>query len=129
MPRDYLEEASDVIFGNTVSLAELLESEPEMVMEGLLQAIEKAHAERERNPMHAMIRKAAVYALGQIGDPRLLEILREFYNDHREVAGVKEAMVASMTAIKLAPTPKHSQLERRQLIEDVYNNRRPADWS
>ena len=128
MARDYLEEASDVIFGNTVSLAELVESEPEMVMEGLLEALEKSQPERTRNPMHAMIRKAAVYALGQIGDSRLLGLLRGFYVDEK-APGVQQAMVASMTAIKLAPTPAHSQLERRQIIEDVYNNRRPADWS
>jgi hypothetical protein len=37
-------------------------------------------------------------------------------------------MRASMTAIKLAPTPAYSQLERCKIIADVYKERRPADW-
>jgi HEAT repeat protein len=78
--------------------------------------------------MQAMIRKAAAYALGQIGEPRSMKQLREFY-ENESADDVRDAMVASMTAIKLAPTPVHSQLDRRQIIEDVYNNRRTADWN
>jgi hypothetical protein len=123
MPRDYLKEASDVIFGNKVSLVEAAEVNPDQVVGNLLGAIAKA-----RNPMQAMIRKAAAYGLGQIGDPRSMKQLRQFF-DSESADGVKDAMIASMTAIKLAPTPQHTQLERRQIIEDVYNNRRPPDWA
>ena len=123
MPRDYLAEAEDIIFGNKVPLAKLLETEPDKVVGNLLFAIK-----RSPGSMKSMIRKAAAYALGQIGEPKSMSQLREFYEDE-PAEGVKEAMVASMTAIKLAPTPTHSQLERRQIIEDVYNGRRSADWS
>jgi hypothetical protein len=123
MPRDYLEEASDIIFGNKVPLTTLLESEPDKVIGNLLGVIKRAQGE-----MQAMIRKAAAFALGQIGEPKSMKQLREFY-DGEDADGVKEAMVASMTAIKLAPTPIHSESERRQIIEDVYHGRRNADWS
>jgi hypothetical protein len=123
MPRDYLEEASDIIFGNKVPLAKLLETEPDKVVGNLLYVIHKSQGE-----MQAMIRKAAAYALGQIGEPKSMKQLRGFYDDER-APGVKDAMVAAMTAIKVAPAPAHSQLERRQIIEDVYHGRRNADWS
>jgi len=123
MPRDYLAEAQDIIFGNKVPLAQLLETEPDKVVGNLLFAIE-----RSPGGMKAMIRKAAAYALGQIGEPKSMKQLRGYYEDE-PAPGVKEAMEASMTAIKLAPTPAHSQSERRQIIEDVYNGRRKADWS
>lgn len=123
MSRDYLKEASDIIFGNKVSLSEALESNPDQVVGNLLGVLAKA-----RNPMQAMIRKAAAYGLGQIGEPRSLSQLREFF-EKESADGVRDAMLASMTAIKLAPTPQHSQSERCQIIDDVYQNRRPADWS
>lgn len=122
MPRDYLDVASGVLFDNKVSLTELVEADHHQVVGNLLRVIAQA-----RNPMQAMTRKTAAYALGQIGEPRSMKQLREFY-DEEPADGVREAMVASMTAIKLAPTPEHSQLERCQIIEDVYNNRRLADW-
>jgi hypothetical protein len=61
--RDYLKEASDVIFGNKVSLGEAVEVNPDQVVGNLLGAIARA-----RNPMQTMIRKAAAYGLGQIGN-------------------------------------------------------------
>lgn len=122
MPRDYLNVASGVLFGDKVSLAELVEVDHHQVVANLLRVIAQA-----RDPMQAMARKTAAYALGQIGEPRSIKQLKEFY-DEESADGVREAMIASMTAIKLAPTPEHSQLERRQIIEDVYNNRRLADW-
>jgi hypothetical protein len=54
--------------------------------------------------------------------------LREF-SENESADGVRDAMLASMTAIKLAPTPQHTQSERCKIIDDVYHNRRPADWS
>jgi HEAT repeat protein len=121
--RDYLKEASDVIFGNKVSLGEGAEVNPDQVVGNLLGAIAKA-----RNPMQAMIRKAAAYGLGQIGEPKSMKQLRQFF-ENESADGVRDAMIAAMTAIKLAPTPQHTQLERCQIIEDVYNSRRPADWT
>ncbi len=122
MSRDYLEEASGVIFNHKVSLSRALETNPEEVARNLLRVIEEA-----REPMQAMIRKAAAYALGQIGEARALKRLRESYKNE-PAPGVRQAMLASMTAIKLAPTPKHTQLDRCRIIEDVYHDRRPADW-
>jgi HEAT repeat protein len=78
--------------------------------------------------MQAMIRKAAAYALGQIGEPKSMNQLRQFF-ENESADGVRDAMLASMTAIKLAPAPQNTQTERRQIIEDVYKNRRPADWT
>jgi hypothetical protein len=121
--RDYLQEASDVIFGNKISLGEVAEVNPDQVIGNLLGAIAKA-----RNPMQAMIRKAAAYGLGQIGEPKSMKQLRQFF-ENEPADGVRDAMIASMTAIKLAPTPQHTPLERRRIIEDVYKNRRPADWT
>ncbi len=121
--RDYLKEASDVIFGNKISLASELEARPDQVVGNLLGVIAKA-----RNPMQSMIRKAAAYGLGQIGEPRSMKQLREFF-EHESADGVRDAMLASMTAIKLAPAPQHTQSERCKIIDDVYNNRMAADWS
>ena len=121
--RDYLKEASDVIFGNKVSLAEAAEVNSDQVVGNLLGVIAKA-----RNPMQAMIRKAAAYGLGQIGEPKSMNQLKQFFGQE-PADGVRDAMIASMTAIKLAPAPQYTQSERCQIIDDVYKNRRPADWS
>lgn len=120
--RDYLTEASDVIFGNKVNLGQGAKGNPAQVVGNLLGVIAKA-----RNPMQAMIRKAAAYGLGQIGEPRSLTQLREFF-ENESADGVRDAMLASMTAIKLAPTPLHTESERCKIIDDAYHNRRPPDW-
>ncbi len=124
MPRDYLREASSTIFQDKVSLAELFEVEPDQAIGNLLRALNY-----EEGLSSAMIRKGAAYALGQIGESMTLDILKERHK--RETAlGVKEALVASMTAIKLAPAGAgHSQLERRQIIQNVYEGQRHPDWS
>ncbi|HYP29562.1 MAG TPA: HEAT repeat domain-containing protein [Blastocatellia bacterium] len=123
MPRDYIREATSTIFGDKVPLAELLETEPGQVVGNLLRALNY-----EEGLPSTIIRKGAAYALGQIGYEGTLDDLRERYG-REQAPGVKDALVASMTAIKLAPDGEgHSQLERRQIIEDVYNGRRPADW-
>lgn len=123
MPRDYIGEATSTIFGDKVPLAELLETEPDQVIENLLRALNY-----EEGLPSTMIRKGAAYALGQIGDEETLDDLRQRH-EREQAPGVQEALVASMTAIKLAPAGAgHSQLERRQIIEDVYNGRRSADW-
>jgi hypothetical protein len=121
MARDYLQEASSVIFKDAVSLASLLDSNPDGVVGNLLHVIATA-----QGTMGPPIRKAAAYALGQIGESRSVKQLRGFYDKER-ADGVRDAMRASLTAIKLAPAPGHSQMERCQIIEDVCHDRRPAD--
>jgi HEAT repeat protein len=108
--RDYLKEASSVIFKDSVSLSDLAESDHHQVVANLLRVIYEA-----RNPMQAMLRKAAAYGLGQIGDPKAMKQLRAAY-DAESADGVRDAMRASMTAIKLAPMPQYSQAERCQII-------------
>jgi HEAT repeat protein len=122
MARDYLQEASSVIFKDSVSLGSLLDTDPDGVVGNLLRVVATA-----QGMMGPTLRKAAAYALGQIGEPRSVRQLREFY-DQEPADGVRDAMRASLTAIKLAPAPAHSQMERRQIIEDVYHDRKPADW-
>src|SRR5262245_18410482 len=115
MARDYLQEASNIIFKNNVSLSSLVETEVDGVLNNLFRVLDTA-----QGMMGPTLRKAAAYALGQIGDTRTLKPLQDCYLNE-EAAGVKEAMVAAMTAIKLAPEGSgYSQLDRRQIIEDVY---------
>ena len=120
--RDYLKEASSVIFKDKVSLAELAKSDHHGVVGNLLRVIAES-----RNPMQSMLRKAAAYGLGQIGEPKAVKQLKAFY-ENESADEVRDAMRASLTAIKLAPMPEHSESERCQIIGDVYDNRRPADW-
>ena len=122
MARDYLQEASSVIFKDSVSLGSLLDTDPDGVVGNLLGVIAKADG-----MMGPTIRKAATYALGQVGEPRSVKQLREFYDDEF-APGVRDAMRAALTAIKLAPTPAYSQSERCEIIDDVYHDRRPAEW-
>ena len=122
MSRDYLKEASSVIFKDEVSLAEIAKSDHHGVVRKLLRVIAEA-----RNPMQAMLRKAAAYGLGQIGEPKAMKQLRAFYDDE-SADGVRDAMRASLTAIRLAPRPEHSESERCKIIGNVYDNRQPADW-
>ena len=122
MTGDYLEQASSIIFKDSVSLSELLETDPDGVVGNLLRIV--ATAQGFMGPTH---RKAAAYALGQIGEPRCVPQLKTFFGEE-DAAGVQDAMRASLTAIKLAPAPSHSQLERMKIISDVYKGRRPADW-
>jgi HEAT repeat protein len=121
MSRDYLKEASGIIFGDKVFLGQLAEKNPDQVIGNLLAVIAKAN-----EPMQAMVRKAAAHVLGQIGELRSLKQLKQSF-ENEAADGIKDAMIASMTAIKLAPSPQHTQSERCRIIEDVYNNRRLAD--
>jgi hypothetical protein len=124
MPRDYLREASSIIFGDKVSLASLVEDDVEGVLNNLFRVLDTA-----QGMMGPSLRKAAVYALGQIGDLSTLTRLQDSYREQHNPPGVQEAMAAAMTAIKVAPSGTgYSQLDRRQIIEDVYDGRRPADW-
>ena len=120
MPRDYLKEASEMIYGNKVDLGNLVEECTGQVSANLISVLTRARA-----PMQAMIRKAAAYGLGQVGDPGSVEKLNHFL-DNEEADGVKDAMLAALTAINVAPRPIHSDAERRQIIEDVYHRRRTA---
>ena len=64
MARDYLREASNVIFKDSMSLGALLEADPDGVVGNLLRVVTTA-----QGMMGPSLRKAAVYALGQIGEP------------------------------------------------------------
>ena len=105
-----------------MSLSELAEADHQEVVGNLLHVIYET-----RNPLQSMLRKAAAYRLGQVGEPRAMKQLRAAYDDG-SADGVHDAMRVAMTAIKLAPLPQHSQSERCQIIGGVYNNRLPADW-
>ena len=120
MSRDYLKEASEMIYGNKVNLGDLVEQDAEEVTANLLSVLARARA-----PMQAMLRKAAAYGLGQIGDQKSVLPLNQFLDDEK-ADGVRDAMLAALTAINIAPTPNHSEAERCQIIEDVYHRRRPA---
>src|ERR1039458_5017203 len=109
MSRDYLKEASNIIFKDKVSLADEVEANHDQVVGNLLGVIAKA-----RNPMQAMIRKAAAYGPGQIGEPRSMNQLRTFY-ENESADGVRDAMRASMTAIKLAPRSEEHTSELQSL--------------
>ncbi len=124
MPRNYLAEASSVIFRDKVQLGDLAKSDPMGVAGNLFRVID--NADGLTGPM---FRKAAAYALGQLGAQSTLKALRERHG--RETApGVIDAMVAAMTAIKVAPRDDgHSESDRQQIIEDVYEGRRHADWN
>jgi hypothetical protein len=120
--RDYLKEASSIIFGDKISLGDLARINPDQVAGNLIAALGKA-----RNPMQSSIRKAAAYGLGHLGDPRCLKQLIGFLAQE-DAQGVREAMVAAITAIKVAPNPAHSASERCTIIDDVYAGRRSAEW-
>lgn len=120
MARNYLREASSILYHNKVNLEDLAETEPIEVLKNLLIAVNL-----KRPPM---IRKSAIYALGQMGYPEMLNSIRQRYSVETAM-GVKEAMLASMTAIKLAPIESgKTQDDRCKIIEDVYNGRSMADW-
>ena len=128
-PRDYLKEA-DGWLNAPAPLKELLNRNRDEVMRNLVNAVNldsnvQFTIGTTSIPMSPTIRKAAVYALGQIGEPSTIETLADRLN-REQASGVKEAIVASISAIKLAPAPQHSELERRRIIGDVYDGRMPA---
>ncbi|MBV9214946.1 MAG: hypothetical protein JO053_02120 [Acidobacteria bacterium] len=130
MPRNYLAEASNLLFRDKISLEAKVRENPKEVVINLLNVLENSQGE-----MQAMDRKEAAYALGQIGYPGSLAPLRDYF-DIEHAQGVRDAMLASMTAIKLAPAATleeagndSAQQQRCRIIEDVYHGRRPADWS
>lgn len=122
-PRDYLEEAIGFV-GAPAPLSQLLETNRIDVIQNLVNALNQ-----DVNMMSPSIRKAAAYALGQIGDPSTVTILSNRLNVER-ASGVRDAIVASISAINLAPEgSNYTQLDRRRIIEDVYNKRRPPQLS
>lgn len=122
-PRNYLEEATGFV-GAPDSLSRLLEINRVQVIKNLVNALNQ-----DINLGSPSVRKAAAYALGQIGDPSTVAILTNRLNIER-APGVRDALVASISAINLAPEgPSYSQLDRRKIIEDVCNRRRPPQLS
>ena len=111
-PRDYLTMASGYL-ETPRPIPELLLENQEEVFFNLLKFIETGGTYQ---------RKYAAYALGQIGDPRYLEALEKAARTER-VQGVKDAMNASLVALREAPaTQGYTEMDRRQLIESVYSS-------
>lgn len=108
-PRDYIKEAESML-GTPKPLKELLEEARVPTMEKLFGFL---------NIDNTMIRKATVYALGQIGDPCAIEQL-ELRLKIEPASGIIDAIKASIAALKNRPVDKFSELERRQYISDVY---------
>ena len=128
-PRDYLREATGFV-NAPAPLGELIKTKRREVIQNLINHLNlDADIRHETGiPMGPTIRKAAAYALGQIGDVSTVDVLAARLNIER-ASGVREAIVASISAINIAPDPGYTQLDRRKIIEDVYNNRRPAQLS
>lgn len=127
-PRDYLDEATGFV-GAPRPLKELLKTNRAEVIHNLVNALNlDTNIQQGGIPMSPTIRKAAAYALGQIGDSSTVAALTSRLNIER-ASGVREAIVASISAINLAPDPEYTELDRRKIIEDVYNRRRPAQLS
>jgi hypothetical protein len=129
MPRDYVEEAAEILLqvptgpGQVTrriangAAAELIAKDRAGAIQILLRAL-------DRPPT---FRKMAVYALGQIGESSTFPRLKAQYSVEA-APGVKDALAAVMTAIVEAPAPVRSELDRRQIIDDVYNGRRAPSW-
>lgn len=110
-PRDFIERANNWF---SVPLRELLESNRADVIAKLIHIMETGAN---------MDRKAAAYALGQIGDSDLIQPLESAIS-RESVKGVREAMEASYVALQKAPADQgHNELARRKIIDDVYYNR------
>jgi len=72
-----------------------------------------------------MERKHAAFSLGQIGDPSTLHDL-ETALARESISGVRDALGASVTALKMTSSDKgYTELERRRVIQDVYAGRPP----
>jgi hypothetical protein len=125
-PRNYLEEATDFV-GAPAPLSELLKTNREEVIHNLVNSLNlNPNVESQGIPMGPTIRKAAAYALGQIGEPSTVNILKMRLNIE-QASGVRDAIIASISAINLAPDgPDYTQIDRQRIIEDVYKGRRSA---
>ena len=115
MPRDFLAEASGLL-KTPKSLKEMIEENKEYVISKLLSFLEEGGIYE---------RKYAAFALGQIGNDNIITQLRKCLGKET-VQGVQEALEASLTALNIASAENgHSELDRRTIIDDVYNNKRP----
>ena len=113
MPRDFFQEAEGYL-SISAPVALQLEHDREKTIGLLLDILPRGSVYE---------RKYAAFALGQIGDPATLALLRESLESEK-VGGVAEAIAAAVTGIERAgiDTDK-SEVERRQLIEDAYEGR------
>lgn len=67
-------------------------------------------------------RKYAAFALGQIGDASSAQPLAHAL-DHEDVSGVRDAIAASLEAVRAIPADGGStELDRRHRIENVYRS-------
>ena len=112
-PRDFLQQAGS-IFRSPKPLAVLLQESEADVIQQMIELLKSPNT---------MARKAAAYALGQIGKRDFLPILEQAAT-REQAKGVREAMEASLVAIqRLSSEDGHSELERRRMIDNVYYGR------
>lgn len=114
-PRDFLKEAEGWL-STPKPLREMLEQNKSYVIEKLVELLSEGDIYE---------RKYAAFALGQIGEVSAIEPLENCLSVE-SVEGVREAIEAALVALRMVPTNKgSSELERRMVIEDVYNKRPP----
>lgn len=114
MPRDFIAEARGFL-KTPKSMREMINENKEYVISKLLNLLEEGDIYE---------RKYAAFSLGQIGNSNIITQLKQ-YLEKESVQGVKEALEAALTALNIAPVENgQSELERRRIIDDVYNNRR-----
>jgi hypothetical protein len=118
-PRDFLKLASDWL-NSPRPLKEMLEQEKSYVIEKLTNFLSTGGT---------YDRKYAAFALGQIGEVSTIEPLEKQLSVEA-VEGVRDAIKAALTALRVAPVSKGaSELDRRTIIEEVYWNKRPPSIS
>jgi hypothetical protein len=114
-PRDFLKEAEGAL-STPKPLREMLEQNKSYVIEKLIEILDTEGIYQ---------RKYAAFALGQIGEVSAIEAL-ENQLSVESVEGVREAIEAALVTLRRVPANKgSSELDRRMLIEDVYNKRPP----
>jgi hypothetical protein len=113
--RDYIAEAESFL-KPPKGLREMYAEDPQFTVAMLVK-----HA-RESG---TMIRKAAVYALGQLGDETALPQLQAQLSAE-DAAGVRDAIKAAIAGIELASVTKGaSETDRQRIIANVYDGRDP----
>jgi HEAT repeat protein len=112
--RDYLTEA-DGMLGCPKPLRQMYAEDAEYTMRKLVDFFESGDLQR----------KAAIYALGQLGDEAALPMLREQIGRESK-PGLRDAARAAIAALEHASLQKgSSEMDRRQVIDNVYNGRAP----
>lgn len=115
-PKDYLEDGGGWVKAPK-PLKEMLKDDKENLVNNLI-AMLKDGGTYEK--------KWAAFCLGQIGEGRFIGSIKEALAVE-SVQGVQEAMAAAITALNLASVESgKSELERRTIINEVYDGKRKA---